>query len=187
MIRFSLLSLTFYMMLMPNVESHGGLISPRSRNEVAREEGSNVASPGVPVKEYCWHCLNRNNGICGKVDGNDYDEWLDSSGNPMPWKPEATYQRGDMITIETEITAHHWGHIELRACPNGRKSTQNCLDSYPLEFVQDVDYAMPQDPNFPDRGYLADRYRSYTMKFRLPSNLVGDQVLLQVRRRSYCS
>ncbi len=166
---------------MPSVESHGGLVSPRSRNEVANAEGTTGAKQGVPPKEYCWHCLNRNSGVCGKGEANDYDKWLDSTGVPMPWKPQATYQRGQIITVETEITAHHWGHIELRACPKGRQSTQACLDSYPLEFVQDVDYGLPQDPDYPERGYLAGRHLSYTMKFRLPSNLVGNQVLLQVR------
>ena len=183
MVRFFLLSsLTFFTTWMPSVvESHGGLLSPRSRNQVAREEGTNVAQPGVPAKEYCWHCLNRSNGMCGAIDGNDYDKWVDSTGEPMPWKPQATYQRGEIITVETAITAHHWGHIELHACPKGRQSTQGCLDQYPLEFFEDVSHGMPQDPSYPERGYLAGKHTSYTMKFRLPSNLAGDQVLLQVR------
>jgi hypothetical protein len=182
MVRFFLFSsLMYFVTLMSSVESHGGLVSPRSRNEVANAEGTTGAKQGVPPKEYCWHCLNRNSGVCGKGEANDYDKWLDSTGVPMPWKPQATYQRGQVITVETEITAHHWGHIELRACPKGRQSTQACLDSYPLEFVQDVDYGLPQDPDYPERGYLAGRHLSYTMKFRLPSNLVGSQVLLQVR------
>lgn len=181
MVRFLLLSsLTFFTISMTSVESHGGLVSPRSRNQVAREEGTNGAQSGVPKKEYCWHCLNRNNGMCGKIDGNDYDAWLDSTGKPMPWKPQATYQRGQVITVKAEIPANHWGHMELRACPKGRQSTQGCLDSYPLEFVQDVSYGTPKDPSYPERGYLVDRKINYTMKFRLPSNLVGEQVLLQV-------
>jgi hypothetical protein len=179
----SLTSIAFVLMTwMPSsVESHGSLLLPRSRNEVARQEGTNGEKSGVPVKEYCWQCLNRNNGVCGYVDEKDYDAWVDSTGKPMPWKPQATYQRGQVITVSTGVWAYHWGHVELRACPNGRQSTQACLDSYPLEFVEDVDYDMPKDPKYPDRGYLAERYETYTMKFRLPDNLVGDQVLLQVR------
>ncbi|GAX18221.1 hypothetical protein FisN_31Hh027 [Fistulifera solaris] len=179
----SLTSIAFVLMTwMPSsVESHGSLLLPRSRNEVARQEGTNGEKSGVPVKEYCWQCLNRNNGVCGYVDEKDYDAWVDSTGKPMPWKPQATYQRGQVITVSTGVWAYHWGHVELRACPNGRQSTQACLDSYPLEFVEDVDYDMPKDPKYPDRGYLAERYETYTMKFRLPDNLVGDQVLLQWR------
>ncbi len=178
----SLTSIAFVLMTwMPSsVDAHGSLLLPRSRNEVARQEGTNGEQSGVPVKEYCWQCLNRNNGVCGYVDEKDYDAWVDSTGKPMPWKPQATYQRGQVITVSTGVWAYHWGHIELRACPNGRQSTQVCLDSYPLEFVEDVDYDMPKDPQYPDRGYLAERYETYTMKFRLPNNLVGDQVLLQV-------
>lgn len=168
------------MTLVPGAKSHGNLVSPRSRNQVARENGTTGARPGVPVKEYCSHCLNLNNGICGKAGGNDYDAWVDSVGKPMPWTSQATYQRGQVITVQTEITAHHWGHIELHACPKGRQSTQGCLDSFPLEFVQDVSYGLPQDKSYPERGYLADRHNDYTMKFRLPANLVGEQVLLQV-------
>lgn len=182
MVRFFFISL-IAMSLAPSVESHGSLAWPRSRNEVAREEGTFAVKPGVPVKETCWQCLNRNNGICGKVDGKDYDAWIDSTGKPMPWKPQATYQRGQVIEVKTEVMAYHWGHIELRACPKGRQSTQGCLDSYPLQFVEDLDYNLPKDSNHPERGYLAVRHESYNMKFRLPSNLVGDEVLLQVR---YC-
>lgn len=181
MVRFFLLpSLTFFMTMMPSAESHGGLVSPRTRNQVAREDGTDGAQKGVPPKEYCWHCLNRNNGFCGKVDDNDYDAWLDSVGNPMPWTTQASYQRGQVITLDMEIPANHWGHIEVHACPK-KVVTQGCLDSYPLEFVKDASYNMPKDPNYPERGYIWDRYDSYTMAFRLPGDLVGDQVLLQVR------
>ncbi|GAX15594.1 hypothetical protein FisN_3Hh064 [Fistulifera solaris] len=167
------------MLFAPHVEAHGGLISPRSRNRVAREDGSERPGKGVPTPEYCWHCLNDNNGLCGKVGANDYDKWVDSMGIPMPWSSQVTWKPGQVVQIEFEITAHHWGHVELHACPRGRQSTQRCLDQYPLEFVADVSHGMPKDTSFPERGYLTGGKFKYTMQFRLPNDLEGSQVLLQ--------
>lgn len=167
--------------LASQVEAHGGLISPRSRNRVAREDGSEHSRKGIPTPEYCWHCLNDNNGLCGKVGNNDYDTWVDSVGIPMLWSSQVTWEPGQVVQIEFEITANHWGHIELHACPKGRHSTQRCLDQYPLEFVEDVSHGMPKDRNFPERGYLTGGESKFTMTFRVPSDLEGSQVLLQVR------
>jgi hypothetical protein len=125
--------------------------------------------------------LNDNNGLCGKVGANDYDKWVDSMGIPMPWSSQVTWKPGQVVQIEFEITAHHWGHVELHACPRGRQSTQRCLDQYPLEFVADVSHGMPKDTSFPERGYLTGGKFKYTMQFRLPNDLEGSQVLLQVR------
>jgi hypothetical protein len=175
------LTLSLIFIFITKIEAHGGLVSPRSRNQVARVQGSEASRQGVPAPEYCWQCLNRNNGVCGKAGSNDYDAWVDSTGKPMPWASEATYQAGQIIQVELEITANHWGHFEFRACPKGRQTTQSCLDQYPLEFVQDVSYGMPKDLNFPERGYITGDKSRFVMKFRLPNNLSGSQVLLQVR------
>lgn len=87
---------------------------------------------------------------------------------------------GGLVTLRVTLTAHHWGHMEVRACPNGRDSTQSCLDANPLEFVRDLRYSMPADPNYPERGYFKFPGPDYEMQFRLPSNLEGSEVLLQV-------
>ena len=34
--------------------------------------------------------------------------------------------------------------MELKGCPNGKQSTQECLDNYVFEFVEDTAYKMPQ-------------------------------------------
>lgn len=174
------LVLSLLLVFSPDAEAHGGLISPRSRNRVARDKGSETSRQGVPKPEYCWHCLNRNNGVCGKAGNNDYDAWIDSVGKPMPWSSEATYQTGQVIQVKLELTANHWGHFELHACPKGRQTTQSCLKQYPLEFVEDVRYKMPKDVNYPERAYVSGDKSKFTMKFRLPKNLSGSEVLLQV-------
>jgi hypothetical protein len=90
------------------------------------------------------------------------------------------YAENGLITIQLELTAHHWGHAEVRACPFGRASTQACFDANPLEFVQDNLYGMPKDAAHPERGYFKFPGPKYDMQFRLPAGLQGDQVLLQV-------
>lgn len=172
--------LSLILLFTTRIDAHGGLVSPRSRNQVAREQGSESSRQGVPAPEYCWQCLNRNSGVCGKAGSNDYDTWIDTTGKPMPWSSETTYQAGQVIQVELELTANHWGHFEFRACPKGRQTTQSCLDQYPLEFIEDVSYGMPKDTSYPGRGYITGDKSKFVMKFRLPNNLSGSQVLLQV-------
>lgn len=171
--------------LMVAVRAHGFLASPRSRNFVAREDGINrnkASIPGIPYVEYCHSCLTRNTGVCGlSIHDHNYDDWLDSAGSPMPWIPQATYEEGSIIQIHTTIKAHHWGHIEMSACPDGRLSTQDCFDQHRLTFVRDLSHDMPFDPKHPERGYLA-MGEQFIMEFKLPDNVAGDNVLLQVSK-----
>ena len=113
----------------------------------------------------------------------------------MPLNIQGTYQQGQEITIEAVLTAHHWGHFEVKACPLARHDdapTQECFDQYPLTFVEDlINPDSPNDPDYPGRAYLSSRSKSgqanfgnpagilFRQKFRLPSNLNGQIVLLQ--------
>jgi len=137
---------------------------------------------GVPLYQTTPQAMNRNTNVCGKdqdAPGIDYDEWIDTQGNPMPWLSQATYSAGDTIEIVTTMKAHHKGHLTVGACPMGRESTQECFDSHPLEFVSDVLYGMPKDENFPDRGYLHGLKMDLHMEFKLPDDVAGKEVLLQ--------
>ena len=175
-----------------SVRGHGYISSPRSRNWYAHEEGASFgAVDGKPLKEYCPHCLNINSGVCGISPSYDYDVWNDSAGNPMPWKVQATYTAGDVITVKSVLTAHHMGHMELRGCPLGRESDWDCFEKpeHTLLFVRDVAFDMPADPAHPERGYYS-RSQSivygedsdyYEMEFKIPETLYGETVLLQVR------
>lgn len=176
--------------ILPGINGHGYMFQPESRNYWSNVNGKDYGlEAGVPIpKEYCYHCLNTKTGVCGTSEqGVNYDDWLDSLGQPMPWNSQATYQAGDIITVGMEITAHHLGHMELKACPvgddNGRAATQDCFDQHVLEFVEDISYQMPKDEDHPERGYFYGgttfSYNEFSMRFKLPDSLSGDKVLLQ--------
>jgi len=67
--------------LVGSVHGHGHLVSPRSRNWDAAENGAQ-SQAGVPPFDYCPDCLNqaKGNQICGFNAYNDYDNFLDSQG-----------------------------------------------------------------------------------------------------------
>ena len=107
----------------------------------------------------------------------------------MPADPQARYTRGQIISIDVVLTAHHMGHFEFSACPikQGGVATGNCFKQYRLKFVSDPLYGAPKDPNYPYRAYIAPPGRSkqqgsgllYRFRVKLPDNLTGDLVLLQ--------
>jgi hypothetical protein len=173
--------------LVAHVRGHGYQSSPRSRNWYANEEGIEGSQAGVPSREYCPHCLNTNNGVCGVSTNYDYDDWIDSQGNPMPWNSQGTYASGDLINVASTLRTHHNGHMEIKGCPAGRASTQECFDDHVLTFVRDLIYDMPVDPAYPERGYYyggqGGQFKDFLMEFLLPDSLVGEQVLLQVSKR----
>ena len=147
----TLLSLCY---LTSHVDGHGYMFEPPSRSYSAWQTGLDYgAEAGVPNRDYCAWCININEGVCGITQsGINYDAWLDSTGQPMPWQSQATYTAGDIITVSSILTAHHEGHLEVWACPQGRASTQDCFREHKLNFVDDVSFGMPPDPNYPLRG-----------------------------------
>ena len=146
--------------LVGNAHGHGYLFEPLSRNYYAYTNVGWVppeGQAGVPAKEYCSHCVNTKGpgSVCGTSEqGVDYDVWEDSIHQPMPWNSNGNvYAEGDVITIKSFLTSHHTGHMEARACPLGRESTQECFDENILTFVEDELYDMPKDENHPERGF----------------------------------
>eukprot|EP00531_Pseudo-nitzschia_arenysensis_P013023 CAMPEP_0116132414 /NCGR_PEP_ID=MMETSP0329-20121206/9531_1 /TAXON_ID=697910 /ORGANISM="Pseudo-nitzschia arenysensis, Strain B593" /LENGTH=396 /DNA_ID=CAMNT_0003626919 /DNA_START=38 /DNA_END=1228 /DNA_ORIENTATION=+ len=173
-----------------NVDGHGYMYEPLTRNYYAWLNGLSWGNQGgIPNKEYCTHCLNTKGpgSVCGTSEsGTNYDVWVDSNGTPMPWNSNGNfYREGDIITIGSFLTAHHTGHMEVRACPDGRASTQECFDrtEHQLEFVEDIIFDMPKDENRPERGYYYGssefNNNEFKMRFKLPEGLHGEQVLLQ--------
>lgn len=101
--------------------------------------------------------------------------------------------------------------MELRGCPDGKDSSQECFDRHIFEFVEDMAYGMPAgktvgsnsgdnngnssvsrsvshsssiaDPNHLERGYYWGGQGAsgvdFAMKFRIPTSLVGEKVMLQ--------
>jgi len=162
------------------------MYSPRSRNWVAYEDGTDSAQSGaggVPPKDYCYYCLNTKaaDEICGVGGAQSYDNWLDAAGNPMPWNSQATYTEGDIIEIKSNLHTPHWGHQDVMVCADGDASTQECFEQHPLEFIEDLSYGAPKDPNYPNRGHFTGAYVDFSMKFRLPMGVTGDKVMMQWR------
>lgn len=106
--------------------------------------------------------------------------------------PQALYSQGGEIAVDIVLTAHHKGHFEFFACPiePGGKATGDCFKDYPLTFVADELYGAPKDINYPTRAYIAPPSRTindntgvagqfFRYRFKLPSNLSGNLVLLQ--------
>jgi len=106
------------------VHGHGYIVNPISRNYYSHLHGLPSPEfdrvPGVPDAGYCYHCLNtkKAGSVCGTSEqGIDYDAWLDSTNNPMPWNHNGNiYQEGAIITFESYLQSHHTGHLELKAC-----------------------------------------------------------------------
>jgi len=171
-----------------DVDAHGFMSTPRTRNQFAAEEGLDGGSTaGLPDKEYCSHCLNSNNKVCGKSTNFDYDDYKDSSGNPMPWISQENYVEGQVVTVKSYLDTHHNGHMELRACSLGSLSTQECFDTagHELIFQEDVLYGMPADPSYPERGYYAGGQggglKDFEMRFKLPDGIYGDEIMIQYK------
>jgi len=182
---------TFVLLLtsVVSVHGHGYLQTPRSRNYVASVDGKELGNgtPTDPAIEYEAPSLNVVGPQCGQVGFRNYDFPLSSTGTLLAPKIQANYTRGQTITVEVKITAHHQGHFEFYACAitAGQSPSQACFRANPLEFVEDLLYGSPKDVNYPYRAYMApsaisspkDNLFSYRMK--LPVNVVGDLVLIQ--------
>ena len=191
--------------LAPRADAHGMCTEPRSRNYVAEQDGEWWVAPGqdaaavalIPAPENCAHCLNRGSdqfgsGICGitQVEKTVYDVPKNWEGQPLPFRPQAHYEEGAVITVKSRLTAHHQGHFEMFACPDLSPS-QGCFAAHPLEFVSDELYGAPKDPNHPGRAYVAPNtgqaasgYTTadspgmpFTHKFRLPEGVTGNVIL----------
>jgi len=171
------------------VDAHGYLESPRSRNYVANQDGSwGTGDQSTPKKETCPHCLNgggaASSGQCGITGNVNYDFPPNTSGGVMPTNIQATYEKGQEIDVSVRVTAHHKGHFEFFVCPieYGQAPTRECFWSHPLEYVRDLKYGAPKDPNYPYRAYIPPSTfgdLSYSYRLKLPSDVSGDLVLLQ--------
>lgn len=83
------------------------------------------------------------------------------------------------------------GHFTYKACAinAGEVASQECFDSNPLTFVEDVLYGSLPDPDNADRAYIPrsdaafiqkdNGHYKFSHRFRLPEGLSGDLVLLQ--------
>jgi len=129
---------------------------------------------------------------CGKVDSRNYDYPKNTLGLALAPDIQACYGEGDVVELDVVLTAHHMGHFSYKACAinAGEVASQECFDSNPLTFVEDVLYGSLPDPDYPNRAYIpksdapfiqkdgSNNYK-FSHRFRLPEGLSGELVLLQ--------
>ncbi|KAK1734442.1 lytic polysaccharide monooxygenase [Skeletonema marinoi] len=181
--------------LASNVHGHGHLVSPRSRNYVAKQDGAYwPADETTSYPEDCPHCLNvgGTEASCGLTADRNYDYPKNALGGNLAPAVQACYAGGDVVELDVVLTAHHMGHFSYKACAinAGEVASQECFDSNPLTFVEDVLYGSLPDPNYPNRAYIPradsaiiqkDNSGDYKFshRFKLPEGLSGELVLLQ--------
>ena len=164
----SILSALIALSVPKKASGHGYMKTPRSRNYHANLNGKwSGGTASDPAPETCPHCLNVGGpgiSICGKVGDNNYDLPPNSIGGIMPTVIQECYAPGSIIDVESQITAHHKGHFEMRACPisHGEIPTQECFDANPLTFISDELYGAVPDVNYPERAYIP-RTGKYTI------------------------
>ena len=141
--------------LVHQASAHGLMLGTRQHLAWKDTQAGWPYGPRQP--EWNPHSMNRA-GVCGtsQTDATrNYNNPKDVNGNPFTPPVTETYIAGRTYEFEFVITAHHYGHVELRLCKDWRAPTQACFDEHELEFVSDEIYGAPVDPANPGRGYLA--------------------------------
>jgi len=174
--------------LFDTADAHGYLKSPRSRNFYAHDEAVWWgATEDDPLPESDPQSLNRGGASaqCGMINDRNYDLPKNAYGGLMKATVQECYEEGSIIDLKVFLTAHHDGHFEFYACPiaHGDVPTKSCFRDHPLEFVEDVLFSAPKDPNYPTRAYLPRQTTSglgeFHYRYKLPAGLLGELVLIQ--------
>jgi len=93
------------------------------------------------------HCDNCNTESCGVYRNTNY-------GNVVH-PPTGSFIAGGLLEVETIVTAHHKGYMELRICSRPDDLTQDCFDEHLL--VRDSETAL-MDPAPVDESHLGRWY-----------------------------
>ena len=146
------------------------------------------------------HCLNRKpaDGFCGyDAKSRNYDSPKNFEGKPLKIVPQTTYNQGAVIEVESVLTAHHKGHLQVSVCAG--ELSEDCFNANMLTFVEDVsgyEKKANVDVLHPERAHIYPAVGDigtdssitssglgmrFKHKFRLPANLVGEHVVLQWR------
>ena len=104
--------ISLYSLPSVEVEAHGYLASPRSRNFYAHEM-TEWSSPTEddPEPEPDPQSLNQGT-LCGKTGEHDYNTPRNALGGPMRTNIQATWTRGQEVVLDVVLTAHHKGEAE---------------------------------------------------------------------------
>jgi len=125
-----------------------------------------------------------NNGLNGGWDGN----WCAGSNGKKAIR--ATYTGGQVVEFQHVITAHHFGHLEMRIC--NRTVGDSCPDAYTLMRAEPAADCVPNDSRpdcqpvdvrHPERFYLPPRSAPNPSSFRyiIPADLSCESCTLQWR------
>jgi len=113
------------------------------------------------------HCDNCNTDCCGTFGNIDFAQ--------VAHNPTGTYQAGGLLEVETILTTHHMGFMELRICSRPHDVTQECFDEHLL--LRDAETAeidpAPVDESHPGRWYIPPPQRNWPMNAQ--SKPVGNQ------------
>lgn len=156
------------------VNGHGRLINPPGRSTMWRygfptphnADDHQLSCGGFGVQFY------RNNGKCG-ICGDPYhsDRPNEAGGLYATGTIARTYNQGDVITVQVEITVNHGGWFEFKLCPNNdakKRATQECLDKYLLRHLDGS-----------TRTIVPEGLGIVSIKLRLPKDLTCSQCVLQ--------
>ncbi|CAG7815129.1 unnamed protein product [Allacma fusca] len=164
------------------IHSHGRLLDPPSRSSLWRFEEYRKYKPVVNTEDNQLYCggyevqHGQNGGKCG-ICGDPYNQSKprdnEDGGIYDLGIVTRTFRAGQIIPVDVELTASHWGYWELRLCPN-TPVTQECLDSHLLTFAG-TPYTRYWVSHHPD--HHGPKY--YSVSVKLPSNLRCKKCVLQ--------
>ena len=112
--------------------------------------------------------------------------------------PQATYTAGQVVEFQHVITAHHYGHFEMKICEQRINSSTAggataCLNKWILERVEPSADCVPNDSRtdcqpvdtrHPERFYLPPNRglpQTDKFRFRIPEGLQCEECTLQWR------
>eukprot|EP00121_Abeoforma_whisleri_P010028 Awhi_evm1s9236 len=200
-------NILYFHVLISQVQSHGMLTLPVSRNVIAALYGQDTcphcqAGGGIPAVQsnspggnYVYpetKEFSQRAGFCGNSANSN--KVYDKAGPIVN-----TYKAGSVIDIQLSITAHHRGIMEFRLCDQS-EITYECLSKHKLIRVKDSSHdRSPIDEQNPSRYYLepgcagdsphnfdennfatlAPPGQRITMKYKLPDGVTCDHCVLQ--------
>lgn len=175
MLLFKALTLILSLASIQNVVGHGRLRSPPSRATCWREGFPNPPDYN-DNQGFCGGAQYQQNlggkcGICG-------DPWDGPKPHEAPGGTYAngiivnTYQSGQEVEVNIEITANHKGYFEFKLCPNDnihQDPKQDCFDDNVLEVVNGNGKKFP----------IGTGNKNYFPIIKLPEGMTCSQCILQ--------
>ncbi|ODM90931.1 hypothetical protein Ocin01_15752 [Orchesella cincta] len=125
------------------VWGHGRLIVPPSRSSVWRLNQFVSQNPPINLNDNELHCdgvlqadePGSNCGVCGDSILQNIPRDNEINGNFYRGIITDSYSAGQIIEVQTDITATHRGHMEWRLCTDPKNETQACFNQHVLHLA----------------------------------------------------